>query len=173
MIINELEEFDLPEVKEAWASVIDKFTDWKPVKVRILGKQMTGYSYWTIEPKRSHVSFTKPTDLSNIDEGKVIETRAFPVLDRSDNKVKVLAIKQIPLMKWLKDLYANESRGSFTKYDLEFLRKGTTKTDTKYFVTPTPPKPLTEEELELIKWYDVDLMAYFSWIEPVTENDAF
>lgn len=166
--------FDLPEIQDAWANIIDSFKDWKPVRFRIIGKHLGGYTRWESDgdKKRSFVSITKPEPNPNIN-WDVKEVWAFPIFDKEDEKVKVLALKQIPLQKELKKLYEDSERWSFTKYDIKIERKWSTQKDTTYSATPLPPSNLTEDQVEIIKGYDVDLMAYFSGKDPITFDAKF
>jgi len=169
------EVFDLPEIQESWANVIENFKDWKQVRFRILWKSLTWFSRWEVngDKTRSFVSTTKPSDLSNVDWWVVKEVRAFPIFDKEDDKVKVLAVKQIPIQRALKELYESSDWGSFIKYDIKIERKGSTQKDTTYSATPLPPSSLTEDQIKIIWNYEVDLKAYFEWKDPVVFDEKF
>lgn len=140
-------------------------------KFRAVSSAVVGYEYWSNENKPVRLKEYPqelPKDIRVEESGKMSEIKyfwAFAVIDRADQKVKVLEITQKGILRELESLVQNEDWGSPKEYDVNVERTGDG-LKTEYTVQPSPHKPLTEEEKTLIKETPVNLEALFFGGDP-------
>jgi len=131
-------------------------------KFRAVSNVLVGYEYWSRENKPvrlRQLPETRPADLRQDKDGKDAPIKhfwSFIVIDRADNTVKLLMITQSSVMNQINDLLTNEDWGDPKDYDLTVVRKGKD-LETKYSTQPSPRKPLSKEEKELVEKSDLDL----------------
>lgn len=135
-------------------------------RFRVVSSAIVGFEYWNKENKPVRLKESPkdiPVDIR--DDSGIKHFWAFAVLDRWDGKIKVLEITQSTIMKSLKSLVDNEDWGDPKEYDININREGE-KLETTYTVQPSPKKPLTEEEKNLVKETSVTLEALFDGGDP-------
>lgn len=138
-------------------------------KFRIVSDAIFGYEYWNAgnKPGRlKEIPKVIPKDIR--DDSAIKHFWAFAILDRWDNKIKILEITQSGIMRDITSLLENEDWGDPKGYDLNVNRTGKG-LETKYTTQPSPHKPLTEEEQELVKNTKLNLQALFSGGNPFDE----
>ena len=91
---------------------------------------------------------------------------AIPVWDYQKEKTIVLELKRNSLIDALRAIVINPKRGNPIWYDIEIKREWMWLNDTKYFVTPEPPKELTKEIQESIKENPVDVSVLIENWDP-------
>ncbi len=98
-------------------------------------------------------------------------TWAVKVYNYGEGAVQVWEIHQATIRNTLKDLAANEDWGNPLAYDITINRTGTTMSDTKYTVTPSPAKALPEDIMKTIQDTNVNLEALLTGDNPFSEDD--
>ena len=139
-------------------------------KFRIVSPATVGYEYWTDDNKPVRLKEypqTKPADIRLADDSSysIKHFWAFSVLDRKDEKVKILEITQASIMRNIEDLVMNEEWGDPTKYDITVSRTGSGM-ETRYTVQPSPHKELNAEEKSLVARMEINLEALFKGDNP-------
>ncbi len=140
-------------------------------KFRAVGSAVVGYEYWNTENKPVRLKEypqSIPSDIRVEESGKVSEVKyfwAFPVLDRADNTIKLIEITQKGILRDLESLITNEDWGTPKEYDVTVERSGDG-LKTEYTVNPSPHKPLTDQEKQLIANTKVNTEALFSGGDP-------
>lgn len=127
---------------------------------RFMGDILTFNRYWKdqkpwIFTERSEI----PSDADKNDKGKLKIDHVWAVIAvrKDDGKAVACGPLEIPhgsLQKALMDYYDDPDFGDFLKYDIVITRKGTGRYDTKYSVIAKPPKPPTQEALDLYNEYE-------------------
>lgn len=120
-------------------------------KFLILASAIIGWEYWNTagKPVRlDHEPEETPADIRRNDEGKPEKIKhfwAFPVWSFEDERVQILELTQTTIMREITALVKNEEWGTpVMAYPITVTREGK-KLDTKYTVTPSPAKPVSEE----------------------------
>lgn len=139
-------------------------------RFRIVSSAIIGYEYWNKENKPvrlREMPQTTPVDLRK--DSKIKHFWAFVVIDRKDGKIKIGEVIQSTIMQSIKALVDNEDWGDPKGYDLTVTKVGED-LDTKYTVQPSPHKPLTEEEAQLVAETKVNLNALYDGENPFEEK---
>ena len=139
-------------------------------KFRVVSSAIVGYEYWNednkpVRLKKAPTEKPKDIRLNQDDSYTIKHFWAFVVLDRWDSKVKILELTQKSVMESIKQLVDSEDWGDPKDYDINIHRTGE-KLETKYTTQPSPKKPLTEEEAELVEKTKINLEALFTGGNP-------
>lgn len=135
-------------------------------KFRVVSSAIIGYEYWTTENKPVRLKYmpdVAPTDIRK--DSKVKHFWAFVVIDRKDNKIKVMELTQASIMKQMKKIVDSEEWGDPKGYDFTINREGDG-LETEYTVQPSPHKELTTEEMAMVEFTKVNLEALFEGENP-------
>jgi hypothetical protein len=114
--------------------------------VRILSNPIQYYETWVTDANGKKRSFNTPTESPELvrkleDAGFKRTTKwMFKVLDRSDNKLKIMKVGS-QIMKGVTTLYENKKWGPLHKYDIT-IRRGRPNDKPLYTVVPEPVEPL-------------------------------
>jgi len=142
-------------------------------KFRIVSSAIIGYVYWNNQNKPVRVEQRPeeiPADI-RFENGKysIKHFWAFTVIDRSDGKIKICEITQSSIMTAMKAIIDNADWGNPQGYDINITKTGDS-LETKYTVQPSPHKPLTDEEQELVKNTFVNLNALYVGADPFSDK---
>lgn len=144
-------------------------------KFRIVSEAVIGFEYWNENNKPVRLKENpseKPADIRLNEDGSytIKHFWAFVVIDRNDlSGVKILELTQPGIMRNIEDLINSEDWGNIEDYDITINRKGKG-LETRYTVQPSPHKPLTKEEKEMVKNSPVNLEALFYNENPFDKN---
>lgn len=145
---------------------------------RVLSSPILGNEYWVEEDgkrKPIRVRLGETIDLNDVPEpDKIKHFWAFVVLDRADNKIKILELTQKSLQRSLRGLSQDEDWGDpkGTKgYDIVITREGE-KLETKYELNPKPHKKLEDGVEALYKDMNINLEALFDGDDPFESQDV-
>ena len=142
-------------------------------KFRVVSSAIIGYVYWNNENKPVRLEEKPESIPSDIryENGKysIKHFWAFTVIDRADGKVKICEITQSSIQQQVKAIVDNEDWGDPKSYDINVTRTGDS-LETKYTVQPSPHKPLTDEEVELVKNTYVNLNALYVGLDPFSDK---
>lgn len=143
-------------------------------KLRILSAPLLGWIDWIEEEgkkKPNRFAYDKMPETSFNPERPVKHFWAFKVWNYDTKAVQIMEITQSTIQGAIQTLASSEDWGSPIDYDLTIERTGEDML-TKYSVTPTPPKELTEEiklEVEKVK---VDLDKLLEGGDPFVFNET-
>jgi hypothetical protein len=149
--------------------------------IRILSKPLIGKLYWVspdglVREKGKGQKGDKPFRIEysqklpkEVLEFQTKEFWAMKVYDYKDEAIKILEITQASILRSLYEFVNDPKWGDLRKYDVNIKREGSGM-DTKYFVMPSPPTPLTAEVIELSNASEIDLSTLLS---PVDTSDPF
>lgn len=140
-----------------------KFKAW-PNRVRFVWDLIWGESVWDKSGEKPRVLRSKEAwVLTNLGDQKVKTFWAGLVFNRDDdNTLQLIELDKASIINALINLDGNADWGDITKYDITIDKQvPANPLNTKYVVTPIPPKALTAEELATIKATPVDLDNMF------------
>lgn len=90
------------------------------------------------------------------------------VWDYDREKLFVLEITQMSILKSLTKIATDEDWGDFLKYDIKISREGSG-IETRYVLTPLPPKPMSDKIIQALKDCPVRLEALYEGGDPWTD----
>ena len=97
---------------------------------------------------------------------------AFSVWDyEGDGAIKILEITQASIRDEIFNLYSSEDWGDPRGYGINVKREGE-KLETKYYVTPSPPKPLDERIEKAYADENINLEVLFDNGDPFGSSDT-
>jgi hypothetical protein len=140
-------------------------------KIRILTKPITGWLDWQAKPDGSKTpvrTHDKQPAISVSQQPK--HFWSFAVWDYLEKNIKVMEITQSTIQDAILTLHQSADWGNPTEYDITIKKTGE-KMDTKYFVSPTPPRPLSPEISEALAKEKINLEALYENGDPF-ENQA-
>jgi len=137
--------------------------------IRILGDSVVGWVDW-IDKKPQRTSIQAPKPLPYDSEKPVKEFWAFPVWNYKEEKVQILEITQSTIQDAIYNLDCSEDWGTPTGYDLTIKRSGK-ELDTKYLVTPKPPKQVAEVISNAYMATLLNLEKLFTGEDPFVKQD--
>jgi hypothetical protein len=115
-------------------------------KIRILSKPIVGWMDWK-------------------DKNPIKHFWAFIVWNYNDQAIQVLEITQQTIQSAITNLNKDEDWGAPYEYDIKIVKKGKDM-ETKYSVTPSPKKPLTDQIKQAALDKPCYLDALFSGTDP-------
>lgn len=145
-------------------------------KIRILSKPIFGWEDWTIEtpenPKKPiryqyHDKPVKPIDPKQ----PIKHFWSMIVWNYKEERVQVLHITQAGIRDAIENLSRDEDWGAPWGYDLKIVRTGDKK-ETKYAVTPSSPKAISETIRSAFYQNRVRLEALFVGEDPFAVGDG-
>jgi hypothetical protein len=132
-----------------------------PTKLRILSSPLLMWVTWNnSQPDR--VKYEGPESKPNNDSR---HSWALKVWNYKDSAIQVWEITQKSIQDTLKDLAANEDWGNPLEFDLTVNRTGSGM-ETKYSVTPSPKKELSQEVQQASDEMKVNLEALLEGDSP-------
>lgn len=141
-------------------------------KIRILTKPITGWLDWQTKPDGSKTPVRTKEKQPAINPAKPPKHFwSFAVWDYQEKNIKVMEITQATIQDAIYSLHTSEDWGSPTEYDITIKKTGE-KMETKYFVSPTPPKPLLPEISEALSKEKINLEALFDNGDPFASDEA-
>jgi len=159
--------YEQPQAKSNYFAV-SKLKEKTDNVIRILSTPVLGWLDWKDEDgKKSPVRtpFTEPCP-EPLDKTKPVKHFwAMVIWDYKDSAIKIMEITQSTIQEAIYNLDCDESWGEPMNYDINIKRTGE-KLETKYFLTPRPPKPLAEEIKTALKEINPNLNALFSNDDP-------
>lgn len=140
-------------------------------KFRILSKPIVGWVDWkdkkpfrfTID-KKPTVPFSPTQDIKHF--------WAFVVWDYTTKKISIFELTIKGIQNRLAELQANADWGAPFNYDVTINKVGSTMGDTKYVLTPSPPKPVHEMIADLYKKTPINLQALFEDKDPFDVSEG-
>ena len=144
--------------------------------IRILSKPLIGKLYWVspegvVREKGQGAKGDKPYRIEHTQKlpKEVLELQtkefwAMKVYDYKDESVKILEITQASIIRSLYEFVNDAKWGDLRKYDINIKREGSGM-ETKYFVMPSPPTPLTNEIIEQSSISEIDLTTLLSTVD--------
>lgn len=159
-----------------------KFEDGKK-KIRIMSSPILGWQYWD----KVEGGSGKPIRLPYTeDNGKKAIMEASKNIEERDRKAKhfwaviaydyvrcrigILQIDQKSVQDQIRQLSQNEEWGSpVDSYDITVTREGKD-LETKYTITPSVPRPASDEVKEAFKSTFIDLEALYAGADPFDKN---
>lgn len=145
-------------------------------RFRILGSPILGHEAWIEEPDgtRKPVRIKMDDSFSESTKKKIKDKPkhfwAMPVLDRSDDTVKVLEITQASIQDALQDLLMSEDWGDWEDYDVVVKRTGEG-LETRYTVMPMGKKKLDVGIKKMCDDTEIHLNALFEGEDPFAPQD--
>lgn len=142
--------------------------------IRILSKPTMGWLDW--QEDSSGKKFPVRTPFSEpcpepIDKTKAVKHFwAMIIWDYKDKAIKIMEITQSTIQEEIYNLDCDDGWGDPINYDINIKRTGE-KLETKYFVTPRPPKPVDEEIKEAFIKANVNLNELFSNGNPFGKSE--
>lgn len=133
-------------------------------RIRIVGKPIAGWMDWQGKVPMRY----RPDQKPKVSFDPTKPAKAFWTLfawDYVREGLYVLEISQASLIKALMAVSQDADWGDFTKYDIKINKQGSGK-ETRYTLTPLPPKPLNATIEEAIKNTPVRLEALFEGGDP-------
>lgn len=150
-------------------------------KLLILGSAVVGYEYWNTSDKPVRLAVEpeeSPADIRRDKDGKPERVKhfwAFPVWNFEEERVQILEITQVSIMRAITALVKNPDWGSpVLTYPITISREGE-KLKTKYTITPSPAKdidPAIMEAWEETHKKGFDLKRLFTGGNPFSEEEA-
>jgi len=143
------------------------------VRFRVVSPLIYGYEYWTEEnkPVRSREFIKdKPENIRLKEDGsyEIKHFWAFKVIDREDERVKIVEITQNGVKRNIEELLRDADWGEPTGYDIKIIGTGKGM-ERRYTVNPVPHKPLTAEEKSLVARTEINLNALYEGENPFSE----
>jgi hypothetical protein len=164
--------YEQPQAKSNYFSV-SKLKDKTDNVIRILSKPIMGWLDWKeVDGKKVPVRtpFNEPCP-EPIDKTKPVKHFwAMIVWDYRDKTVKIMEITQATIQEAIYNLDCDEGWGEPMCYDLNIKRTGE-KLETKYFITPRPPKELEEEIKTSLRETNPNLQALFTNENPFDKKE--
>ena len=164
-----------PKTKSNYFSV-SKLKEKTDNIIRILTNPVMGWLDWSEDsagkkvPIRTNFNEQEPEP---IDTTKPVKHFwAMVVYDYADKAIKIMEVTQSTIQEAIYSLDNDDAWGDPTKYDLNIKRTGE-KLETKYFVTPRPPKPLSKEVTEAMAEGCPDLRKLFTNEDPFAHKVNF
>lgn len=153
-------------------------------KVRFMSEPITGYIYWVdkngevVEKNRMAGEGGKPVRAPNFDEFSTEARNAMKpfaaavVWNYDLERLQVLEVKQVAVMKGLEALAQSKSWGDITSYDVLIIKTktGAEVRDVEYGVMPEPKADVPKEALEAYNSVSINLDALFSGEDPFTSE---
>lgn len=114
-------------------------------RVRVLSDIKPGYLYWTTENKPVRLKERPQVEPSNMREDSTIKHMWLCLVwDYEQEKVCIWEVTQATIQGAIVNLEHDADYGDVKNYDLKIKREGKD-LETKYHVTPSPVKDLTED----------------------------
>ena len=137
--------------------------------IRLLSPAVVGWVDWkeTNEGRRPVRTKDKPEKSIN-PEKPAKHFWAIVIWDYKEGAVKILEITQAGIQDTIFNLHSDVNWGNPTGYDLVIKREGE-QLQTKYFVTPVPPKELDQEIAKVYSETRVDLEKLFTNEDPFVD----
>lgn len=146
-------------------------------KFRVLGSAITGYELWVEgKPQRRKKNDFLPDELQKADTNKFNGKKriptyfwAFPVFNYRTQKIEILEITQVTIMRGIEDYLKDSDYGDPKKYDL-IVVKDESKEIVEYRVKAKPPMNLDEEILQVFHDTPINLTALYKGEDPFVEQ---
>jgi hypothetical protein len=132
-------------------------------KIRILSKPIVGWLDWKDKKPYRFTMKNKPD--KPMDKNPIKHFWAFIVWNYNDQAVQVLEITQQTIQTAIANLSKDEDWGAPYEYDIKIVKKGKD-LETKYSVTPSPKKPITDQIKQAALDKPCYLEALFSGQDP-------
>jgi hypothetical protein len=165
------EGYKTPKTESAYLKPIEG-----TIKFRTVGQPIMGYEYWTENKKPvrlKEMPKEKPDDIKIEKDGsyKIKHFWAFKVIDRNDLKgvIRILELTQSSIMQDIENLVNSEDWNDPEQYDISITGEGSG-IERRYNVMPSPHKPLSKEEKDLVKNTPINLEALFYGENPFDKN---
>jgi len=130
-------------------------------KIRILSKPITGWIDWETKQDGGKTPVRSKEKQPAINPAQPPKHFwCFVVWDYQEKNIKIMEITQATIQDAIFALHSSEDWGSPTEYDITIKKTGE-KMETKYFVSPTPPRPLSQEVKEAYECETINLEALF------------
>lgn len=142
--------------------------------IRILSKPIMGWLDWKEENgKKSpvRIPFNQPEPEPINKEKPVKHFWAMVIWDYQEKAIKIMEITQSTIQEAIYTLDCDEAWGEPMNYDLNIKRTGE-KLETKYFVTPRPPKPVSDEIKNAFMEVNPDLNELFTNGDPFVKKET-
>jgi len=137
-------------------------------KFRILSKPIVGWLDWKDKKPYRFTMKNKPE--KPMDKNPIKHFWAFVVWNNATESIQILEITQQTIQAAITNLSKDEEWGAPFHYDIKITKKGKD-LDTKYSVTPSPKKPLTDEIIKAGLDKPCYLEALFSGADPWVVTD--
>jgi len=135
-------------------------------RFRIVQKPIAGWIDWKDNKPFRYPPKNKP--LKPFDPEKEVKSFwSVYVWDYARKDLFILEITQASIIKSLINLAKDEEWGDFTNYDLKLKKEGSGQ-QTKYLLSPLPPKPLSDEIKAALKAKPANLEALYYNGDPWT-----
>ncbi len=160
------------EIIPAGVSNYMKLTD-PENKFRVLDSAITGFELWVNgKPVRMKKNEFTISQLDNADINKFTGKKkipqyfwAFPVFDYKTDKIEILEVTQVSVMRGIEDYLNDPDYGDPKEYDLIVVRDDESD-PVKYRVKAKPPKILDEGIKQLYKDTPINLNALYKGENP-------
>jgi len=136
-------------------------------RLRIVTKPIAGWIDWHDKKPMRYRPDAKPPKAFSADK-PIKPFWTCYVWDYSREALFILEITQMSILKSLTLIAKDEDWGDFRNYDLKINKEGNGK-DTRYTLTPLPPKPLLPQVQEALKKSPVRLEALYDGGDPWTD----
>lgn len=136
-------------------------------RLRVLSKPIIGWVAWDDNKKPHRFQYNNKPEkpLSNDPKNGIRHFWAFIVWNYAVKCIQVFEVTQQTLQSQIQGLSRNEEWGAPFDYDITVSKKGKDK-DTKYQVTPSPKKKITEDVYKAALEKPVYLDALFTGGDP-------
>lgn len=142
-------------------------------KFRVLSSAIVGYEYWTQENKPVRLKHSPdeiPKDIRRNEDGTPTAIKhfwAFTVWNYANEAVEILEITQKTVRDGILALVNDEEWGDPKQYDLKVTKEGK-QLDTKYAVSPSPAKELSQEVASAYIATKINLNSLYEGTDPFT-----
>ena len=170
---------DAPEIP-ASESLYMKFAE-KENRFRVMGSAIVGFELWVGgKPKRKKFANEFSTeDLDNADTNRFTNKKktpqyfwAFPVFNYQTERIEILEVTQVTIMRGIDDYLEDEDYGKDPKkYDLVVTRDESGDR-VEYRIKAKPPKEMDEGIVQMYKDTDIDLEALYRGDNPFEKKEA-
>lgn len=136
-------------------------------RFRIVSKPIIGWLGWE---EKKPLRFKMKDKPERKFEKPIKHFWAFIVWNYTDKEVQILEITQATIQAAITTLSKDEDWGAPFSYDIKIIRKGKDM-DTEYSVTPSPKKPLGDEEKKAVVEKPAYLELLFNSEDPWTVSE--
>lgn len=137
-------------------------------KIRILSKPIVGWLDWKDKKPYRFTMKNKPE--KPMDKNPIKHFWAFVVWNYSTKSIQILEITQQTIQSAIANLSKDDEWGAPYHYDIKINKKGKD-LDTEYSVTPSPKKPVSDEQSKAALEKPCYLEAMFANADPWIVTD--
>lgn len=148
-------------------------------RFRVVDHAVVGFELWVSgKPVRRKKEEFTPEELANADINKYTGKRkspsyfwAFPVYNYKADKIQILEVTQIKVMRGIESYLGDEDYGKDpTKYDLVVVQDKADSKKIEYSVKAKPPKEIDPKIIQMYKDTPINLEALFTGENPFTSS---